>query len=341
MTNIKKMRHIVAKGLVNLGIPDIYHRFRYRILGKDILILMYHRVSPEKGESLLIPLPPDIFEEQMKVISKKYKVVFLRELPALLKDKSKSNEKILILTFDDGYKDNYVYAYPILKKYNIPATIFISSSYINNQKNFWWDQIYQIIKNLRIKKLTLNGIISCPLKTEADKECCAFSLVEKLKKLPLAETTSLIEQLIKKYELRLDENTNVMLWEDINKMDENIVDIGAHTVNHTMLSILNPKMIEYEIIQSKKDIENNTSREAITFSYPYGTSESFNKEVINVVKQNGFCCAVTGIPTPIRKNSNLFTLGRINGNIQDLYKYNISISGLFWDFRHLYGKTRN
>ena len=109
-------------------------------------ILMYHRFGYEDS-SLFVT--PENFERQMADIKGKgYEVISLDELVKGIENKRKFNHKTVVLTIDDGYRDNYFHAYPVLKKYDFPATIFIISNYIGNDKDFMtWEQIETMREN--------------------------------------------------------------------------------------------------------------------------------------------------------------------------------------------------
>ena len=102
-------------------------------------VLMYHRVNENLDEEMTVH--KDEFEKMIKVFSQNYKVISLVDLIAKLKKKEKLDSKTIVITFDDGYKDNYEYAAPILKKYGLPATFFVTSGYIDTKRIFEWDKV--------------------------------------------------------------------------------------------------------------------------------------------------------------------------------------------------------
>src|SRR6185436_9993566 len=101
------------------GSPHFARRFQ---------ILGYHKVSPE-AHPFFPPVPPEIFEQQMKFLSSCYTVMSLQDLVARPL-RGEIPQRAVAITFDDGYQDNYDYAFPILKKYKFPATIFVSTGAI-------------------------------------------------------------------------------------------------------------------------------------------------------------------------------------------------------------------
>jgi len=107
---------------------------------KNIRILAYHKVNDSGTGALDVPVKN--FEQQMEYLKiHRYNVISLDELVEKLRNKKMVKEKSVVLTFDDGHRDNYTFAYPVLKKYNFPATIFLTTSYIGSKDFLSWEQI--------------------------------------------------------------------------------------------------------------------------------------------------------------------------------------------------------
>ena len=114
------------------------------IRGKYLVpIAMYHSVNPVmRQEVKRLIISPETFERQMRFLkSHHYNVLPLNSVATLIKEKKKIPSKTIAITFDDGYKDNYIYAFPILKKYNLPATIFIITDEVGRGDRLSWDEI--------------------------------------------------------------------------------------------------------------------------------------------------------------------------------------------------------
>lgn len=110
-------------------------------------ILMYHSVDPQAEKKNMLAVTPEIFARQMDFLKKHhYNVIPLEKLVDLIKAKAKIPPKTVVITLDDGYKDNYLYAYPILKKYNLPATMFIIIGEVGRSQNdrLSWEEIKEI-----------------------------------------------------------------------------------------------------------------------------------------------------------------------------------------------------
>jgi peptidoglycan/xylan/chitin deacetylase (PgdA/CDA1 family) len=132
---------VAVFGLIIIGILF----FLGVIRGKYVLpIVMYHSVSPSASRQTMLAVKPETFERQMRFLrDNRYNVITLEELVALIKDKKKIPPRTIVITLDDGYRDNYTYAFPVLKKYGLCATIFIIVDEVGRPQNdrLNWNQI--------------------------------------------------------------------------------------------------------------------------------------------------------------------------------------------------------
>ena len=334
------MNSIISKSINFLKIPDIYMYVRQRIKNSHIIILAYHRVYPKKDNFFVPYVSPEEFENQIKYLQKYFKIFSLEELVNFLKNSKICNEEyknIAVITFDDGYKDNYIYAYPILKRHRIPATIFLTTDYIGEDRLFWWDEVGYIICNTKKDKINIPNIGEYSLNNNEEKNNCVVIISEKLKKFPNKLKNEYISILQNKCNVTIPPGLGekmVLSWGEIHEMKDNGVNFGAHTKTHPILTneILNEA--EKEIVDSKKTIEKHLKIEIILFAYPNG---SFNDEIIQLVKNNGFNCAVSTKQSVINKyNSNdIYSLPRI-GACGSFSKFKIRTSGIFSDYNTLF-----
>lgn len=135
-----------------------------KIFRKTVPILLYHRIDNISNDPIMLTVSPETFEEHIKYINKFYKPISLTELINRIKNKSLKGDEICV-TFDDGYKDNFINALPILEKYNTPATIFVTTYNLGNQASFEWDMKYSsteranFLSTEEIKMLANNPLI--------------------------------------------------------------------------------------------------------------------------------------------------------------------------------------
>jgi len=113
---------------------------------QKVRILYYHSIGERVGDNYYLRIPPDTFREQMRLLSEEYDVISLRELVDRVKSGRKIKRSVLI-TFDDGFKDNYTVAYPILQEYDLPATFFVTTSFIGQKEYMNWNELKEMIEN--------------------------------------------------------------------------------------------------------------------------------------------------------------------------------------------------
>ncbi len=309
----KKKDERIIKLMSNFKIIDTYNHIKTN-LKEQIAIIMYHRICSKKDIWSIDTLDTNELEKQIKYLKKYYEILSLEKLHELLSLNKKLPKKGVVITFDDGYKDNFTNAYPILKKYNIPATIFLTTGYIGKDELFWWDKVGYILCNTKLKNINLEdyGNISSPPKENITSYL--DSVIENLKYMKEEKREEIIQLLLKNSGVEIPKEISIDItasWNDIKEMHENNISFGAHTVNHKVLSKIPINEAKFEILQSKNDIEKNLKTSIKTFSYPYGQVNDFNDEIINILKESGFDCAVTGIPGMVSKNSDLFKLDRV------------------------------
>ncbi len=275
-------------------------------------ILLYHRVLPEYDPFGLGVVPVDLFRIHMELMSTYFRIISLPEL--LLKiEKNALQPNCLCLTFDDGYYDNYKYAFPILKELKIPATIFLTTDFIGTNEVPWHNRVLNIIKDTEMEKIQFeyNGMKWVELSDVNKKIAFAHSLLEWLKMLLPEERDDKIYQLREICQINEDQNNRKMLnWKEVEEMHQAGISFGAHTKTHPILSLLSKDQIEEEIIGSRLAIEKRLSIPIDVFAYPNGKREDYDEFCIQVVKKAGFKGAVTSYGAVNYSKKDLFELSR-------------------------------
>jgi peptidoglycan/xylan/chitin deacetylase (PgdA/CDA1 family) len=294
-----------------LKLCDIYYAARRALLGPFAVILIYHRVSPVRP-----PWPSDVaspreFEREIAYLRKATEVIPLDRLVARLREGTTLSSRTVAITFDDGYKDNYQYAFPILKKYNVPATIFLTTDYVDNSELFWWYKLSWAIWNTDIEEFKINNFGRHYLRSTGDRLQAIRKVKAVLEKLAKNQRNLAMDELLKALRIRIPASLGEDLkltWDEIIKMNRGGISFGAHTASHPVLTGLAPQEAKVEIIQSKKIIEEKLGRSINSFSFPKG---AYNAGIIELLKENGFHYAVTTVPRTLMSYSDPYQLGRI------------------------------
>lgn len=254
------------------------------------------------------------FEWHLAYIAKNYKIISLDEVVERIKNRNSLRGRVVI-TFDDGFQDNYKNAYPLLKKYNVPATIFLTSGFIEERIIPWFIKLRHIFMKTQKThfQFPLNDKNqSFSMRTKQEKLGASDKMMAYLKDCPDEKRMLLIDSLCEQLGvIEFQEFSNLMLtWEQIREMSEDGIFFGAHTVTHPVLTRISLDTVEKEIRQSKEAIEVRTGKPVTSFAYPFGKIAHYSAEFFPILRKFKFSCAVT---TEIGTNShktNLFELSR-------------------------------
>jgi peptidoglycan/xylan/chitin deacetylase (PgdA/CDA1 family) len=333
----KKIISLVAPVLSRLKVHKLFAP-AYSGLGH---ILTFHRVIPLTQEErihnhLSLEISPEQLESTIQFYKKEgYGFVSLDQVYQYLKE-GKTNKKFVAFTFDDGYKDNFTIAFPILKKHGIPFTIYITTNFPDYKAILWWYLLEETIKNKEAFQFTWQGVpytYDCP--TVITKEL-VFDQLRTLinQSFDKASHLNLLTAIFNKSEDQLYAYSKslVMSWAEIKTLSEDpLCTIGAHTVNHYPLSRIGDKELIFEIQHSKELLERNIGQPVEHFAYPFGKANEASFREFKAVKALEFKTATT------TRMANLFiahknyteSLPRISLNkATDAHVLNLQSSGL-------------
>jgi peptidoglycan/xylan/chitin deacetylase (PgdA/CDA1 family) len=311
------------------------YQLRKKMANKAI-ILMYHRVNELELDPWSLSVSPKNFAQQLKVIRDYTNPISLTELVRAHRNGNIPNKSVAV-TFDDGYIDNFYQAKPLLEFYDIPATFFVTTGYIGQNREFWWDELDQLLlqPGKLPEKLSLevnDNFYEWELGTAAiytkqdyqnDHKQIAYEakpgsrmffyylIWQQLREQLEQERRKVMEQLREWINLvpEIRPNYRVFSVEELSILGQSdLIEVGSHTVNHLSLSLLSNEVQCYEIYQSKADLENILQRKVTNFCYPYG---DFTKETSQIVQKTGFESACTVNRDILWQESNNFALPRI------------------------------
>ncbi|TCS38559.1 polysaccharide deacetylase [Paucimonas lemoignei] len=258
-----------------------------------ICILNYHRVLESRDP--LLDEDPDVasFRWQMELLAECFNVLPLKDAIGAL-ETQRLPARAVCITFDDGYRSVHDLAAPILKEFNFPATVFVTSGYVG-ERNMWNDRIVEAIRRLHDQEIDLRalGLGVYPLRTPMEKKIAAQDLTKIAKYLPAQARLSLISRL---EELAGgSESTGLMLTREmIMSLARQGIEIGAHTVTHPILANLDDQSARNEIFESKKQLEAVTGGPVTLFAYPNGKPEvDFDERHVRMVEEAGYVAAFT------------------------------------------------
>ena len=260
--------------LANIGLTD----FLLHLSKNKLRILMYHGVSENE-------LSQDIFEQQLRYIKKRFDCYWVSEVPELLSTKTGRCRPALILTFDDGLKNNLTRVAPLLEKYNIKATFYIVNDFLRGGQMLWFGEMRCLLMIIRNSDLPQE----IPLFSEKPKARWSEikQFVDTVKDWPNDNRQRLLETLRRilpapSFENWMKEEFEVMSRENVLRLPE-MVEIGSHTLTHPILTSITDEQAKNEIQDSKEKIESWLGKRIKTFCYPNGI---FSKRDVDLVKES-------------------------------------------------------
>lgn len=250
--------------------------------------------------------------ETIKSLSKLYQFISIDEALEQINSSSIKRDSV-VLTFDDGFQDNYVNLLPILKKYNVPAVFYVNSSVIGTDKNLWFQEIINFFFTIEAEEsyVDINNT-TYDLSTPQKRFDAAFNLMRYLQANHPPNTFDEIINSIAGDLARPSELDKHLTWEDLKALcNESLITIGAHTVSHYPLSLCDSELSNTEIAESKTQLEENLPIEVKHFSYPRGFESDFNDVHIEQIKKAGLISAVSTVRGVNRRGEDNFRIKRV------------------------------
>lgn len=257
--------------------------------------LTYHRVD-EPGlrpwlNPGLISASPETFEAQMKYMAANYEVVPVLDVMEAFEHPGRKAlpPRAVVITFDDAYNDFEEFAWPILKQYRIPVTLFVATAYPDHpERFFWWDRIFDAIQTTEMTELNIGtGRISLTTDTERNQ---AYKLLRNhIKTIPNETAMKEVERICT--ELGVSPHANSVLgWDALRSLAREGVTLGAHTQTHPIMNSITPDDLHKETTGSREDLLRETGSVPEIFAYPSGI---YNQDAVKAVEQAGFALAFT------------------------------------------------
>lgn len=287
------------------------------------VILLYHGVSKHLSNGIENHSFKHInyreFEKHMRYLKKNCSVLSMNDLIEFKKNNIKCPKNSVIISFDDGFENNYSVAAPILDQLNLPATFYITSGLIETDILFWVDIIEDCINRTKQKYINIKlnkKNITLSLINDIDKIYAINKIKNYCKRVNYKIKDKIINNLINETKIKPSEknchNYKKMNWQQLKQLHDNkLFLIGGHSSTHNILSLQSSKEMKDDILSSIKYLEDNLNSKIIHYSYPEGQQIHYNEEVKDFLKLQGIKCSPSAIPGLNNSASDLFELRRI------------------------------
>ena len=292
---------------------------------RNFQVLMYHRVN-DQDDGFLPSLSVAEFEPQMEALARYFCVLPLQELAVRALEGDLPPNAVAI-TFDDGYRDNYLQAFPILQRYGLKATFFLATDVIGTGKIIWHDQVFHLFHQTRCTRLDWKG--QCLLLRTAAERYHALGRVRRFlgRLKPLERDRDLVRLFRQcKVPLKACDAELMLTWDQVRNMQRAGMTFGAHTATHTILTVLDVSESRREIETSKRALEENLGVPVRAFAYPNGLAQDYAPESFALLRKAGFNLAVTAIFGNNDRTRNPFELRRCGSSARSADDFALRLS---------------
>ncbi|MDP7592872.1 MAG: polysaccharide deacetylase family protein [Litorilituus sp.] len=280
----------------------------------------YHRIGDPNFTSYdpnVFSCTEELFEQHITFYKSNFDIISIEELDKISTSSTKFNHKFAIITFDDGYIDNYQLAYPLLKSHQTPAVFFIATDFIDKDILPWWDEIAYLVKTSNQKTIQLPGWSKA---ITISSSTMSHSIKEVLHTIKLDAAQSMPEKItMLKRALKIDEHYQTphenlfVSWDMLREMKNNGMSIGSQSCSHQIMSHLPQSKQRDEAHLSKQRIQQELAESISSFAYPVGGKNAFSLTTEKILCDTGYAFGFSFIPGINRMiNSNKYRLKRFS-----------------------------
>jgi len=326
--NLRKIIRIsLAFCLYITGLLSLIVRVRLR---KKAVVLMYHRVlsgeeiSRRKIQNGII-VETGTFKKQIRFIRKYLKPISLKEFVDHLEKNIPFPSKTCLITFDDGWRDNFLNAYPVLKEESVPAVIFLPTDFVGSLRSFWQEELADLLaaarrrlredkefvkKNKRLLTIEeIRGIMACDPK-RLPHEIASFSSIQKKKSISEIERLiHSLRQALPAEAMQEKKESNFLSWDEVKIMAGDGISFGSHGKSHAILTGISSREVDGEIRESKEILKKNLGQKIDAFSYPNG---DYDESAAKAVQDQGYRVAFGTEGGFVCTGADPFSIRRVN-----------------------------
>ncbi len=291
------------------------------------IVLNYHRLC-DYEDPFSPALPVSVFREQMHWLAENFTPVTVEEL-AERRHRGLSIGGLAAVTFDDGYLDNYQFAFPILRALGIPATFYVTTGFLDGSLP-WFERIHLSLRHTSKKqaRLRLNGQeYDLSLKNSKERLRAVAFVKDKLKRIPMTHLPYYLTEMEERLAVDVGRygSNRIMNWEHVRELAAAGMEIGSHTVNHPILSRIGEKEMRFEIAESKALLESKLRQPVTSFCYPNGKRGDFSARAKKIVQEAAYKSAVTTEVGYLTAETDCFEIPRFYTSIQNTATFSLKI----------------
>jgi peptidoglycan/xylan/chitin deacetylase (PgdA/CDA1 family) len=293
-------REAVGAMADRIGISRVALSLR-RAASAWVTVLTYHRVARREDPSVLdqgvVDVSPEQLARHLRFIKRWFDPIGIDQLCAFARGRGRLPRNPLMVTFDDGYRDNHDVALPILVKHGVRAVFFLATDYIQRRKLYWWDRISLLVERSRRPRLVMAypEPTSIPLEGPEARRTAAVRVQRMVKDRPGLDLGRFLDQVEQAADVRIstDEErrlveSTVMTWEQANALRRAGMDVQSHTQTHRVLQTLDGRDLERELRGSRRALEDALGERVVGISYPVGRPLRDAPQIRQAVRDAGY-----------------------------------------------------
>lgn len=310
-------------------------KYVWNFLPNGVYVFNYHRIGDSSLTDFdrdIFSCRQDVFESHLEIIQQHFEIVDTTQLTQIVSQK-KLKKRYAMVTFDDGYLDNYTLAYPAMRKEAISGVFFLPTSLISGKDIPWWDEMAFILRSNVGQQVRLPGEdVPISLSAETlDKDIRQF--IYRAKRLDKYTAQQVLEYLRDQFpdvdsKSKAGQQQLFMNWSQVREMAEGGMEIGSHTINHHILSRLSDQEQKHEIADSKVIIENAINRTVSVIAYPVGRHHCFDETTKQIAEDSGYTLGFNNEPHYNTAPIDAFDINRFSVNEDDLAKVVLNTMGV-------------
>ncbi len=290
------------------------------------VILRYHSVNddPRWAGDYMQPslaLPLDVFERQVAHLAENSRVVPVAEIASDIAAGRRPDHRAVAITFDDGYEDNYRCAFPILSKYNVPATFYVTTACVADEELLWTVRLRYAMRRTDRTELVCDALGSAALdiSNSAARDCAIRLVTGLVKRCSRDEADALLGDVFEALDAPERTELRVMAtWDELREMRDGGMTIGSHTVHHYNSTSITDEDLMGELMGSKAALERELGLDEIHFAYPNGRTDAHcDPRTAALVRKAGLASAVTSVTGPASPRYSVFAIPRLGVAVRD------------------------
>lgn len=237
-------------------------------------VVGYHRIVDRAqlvdGNPALVSATTDNFARQMHYLTHHYSPISAELAIAAINGRKVLPPRAVLVTFDDGYRDFLTHAWPILRRYDVPAVLFVPTAFPASGEAFWWDLLYDMVAQGKKTEITLPGLGRIALRTPSQRRRSFLHLATYLRRLPPAKIREMMPHLCRELGVKPRSDPVVMTWKELRRLSREGLAVASHTRDHPALPALTAEEIRDECARAHRELARELGDFSPMFSYPFG-----------------------------------------------------------------------